>query len=420
MEKVSVEAKGNLMRKTLFLLIILILSQHLFGQWPFKKDYKMAREIWSEPVAVEPFINSNLAFDAPTLNVTLDTMYLDGGTAGITRAILINGQWTEVVSTPNLPVGAEHPSLSRDGKRIYYSRWGGYGNWDMYLSNWNDTQKIWGTPENLGPVINSPSIEWYAHEVSKDTLYLIGDVISTLGKVRYIKDSTSAEWIEDETYEYDAGNMSGLSVTTNRKKMYFSQWLSTWEDHYKKGTELCVTYWDSAKGDWGENYFLNINAETTKLDTSEYPEIIGGYDANPWISADGKVLFFASTRNVNWKDTVASPDIYVSYLLVDENGDTVTTIKNDSPRTYNFTLHQNYPNPFNPTTTISYSLEKSGFVKLNVYDLLGREVGNLINKEQAMGNYKVEFNASSLTSGVYFYRLQSGDFVEAKKLILLR
>ncbi len=86
----------------------------------------------------------------------------------------------------------------------------------------------------------------------------------------------------------------------------------------------------------------------------------------------------------------------------------------------NYSLYQNYPNPFNPSTTIRYSLPKSGFVQLKVYDVLGREVASLVNKEQTSRNYKVEFNASNLTSGIYFYRLQSGSFTETKKLILLR
>lgn len=89
-----------------------------------------------------------------------------------------------------------------------------------------------------------------------------------------------------------------------------------------------------------------------------------------------------------------------------------------------FQLYQNYPNPFNPSTTISYSLPKSGFVQLKIYDVLGEEVAILVNEEKQIGKYKVEFNASSaqggLSSGVYFYRLQSGSFTETKKLILLR
>ncbi len=85
-----------------------------------------------------------------------------------------------------------------------------------------------------------------------------------------------------------------------------------------------------------------------------------------------------------------------------------------------FALEQNYPNPFNPTTAISYQLPVIGFVTLKVYDLLGREVATLVNETKAPGNYEVNFNASNLPSGVYFYRLKAEEFVETKKMILLK
>jgi len=86
----------------------------------------------------------------------------------------------------------------------------------------------------------------------------------------------------------------------------------------------------------------------------------------------------------------------------------------------NFFLSQNYPNPFNPTTTINYSVPKSGFVTIKVYDVLGREVTTLVIENKPIGNYSVQFNAAKLTSGVYYYRIQAGDFVQTKKLILLK
>ncbi len=85
-----------------------------------------------------------------------------------------------------------------------------------------------------------------------------------------------------------------------------------------------------------------------------------------------------------------------------------------------FSLSLNYPNPFNPSATISYSLPQSGFVQLKIYDMLGQEVATLVNEIQQTGIHKVEFNANGLTSGVYFYKLQSGSFMDTKKLILLR
>ena len=85
-----------------------------------------------------------------------------------------------------------------------------------------------------------------------------------------------------------------------------------------------------------------------------------------------------------------------------------------------FALEQNYPNPFNPTTTINYSVPRTAVVTLKVYDILGREISTLVNEEKPAGNYSVNFNASNLSSDIYFYRMQAGTFVETKKLTLLK
>ncbi len=86
----------------------------------------------------------------------------------------------------------------------------------------------------------------------------------------------------------------------------------------------------------------------------------------------------------------------------------------------NFSLEQNYPNPFNPTTSISFSIPQSTFVTLKVYDVMGKEMASLVNGEKAAGNYKINFDASELSSGIYFYKIHTGSFVNTKKMILLR
>ncbi len=88
------------------------------------------------------------------------------------------------------------------------------------------------------------------------------------------------------------------------------------------------------------------------------------------------------------------------------------------PTEYN--LLQNYPNPFNPTTAIRYSIPEHSNVTIKVFDVLGRKVSTIVNKSLLQGNYEVEWDASELTSGIYFYRMQAGEFVESKKMILLR
>jgi len=85
-----------------------------------------------------------------------------------------------------------------------------------------------------------------------------------------------------------------------------------------------------------------------------------------------------------------------------------------------FMLNQNYPNPFNPTTNIKYSITKSGLVTLKIYNILGQEVATLVNQDQRPGNYVVDFNASNLASGVYMYRLESGNNAITKKMVLLK
>ncbi len=101
-----------------------------------------------------------------------------------------------------------------------------------------------------------------------------------------------------------------------------------------------------------------------------------------------------------------------------ENLVSVQNPTNEKPD--NYELFQNYPNPFNPTTTINYKLTKNIFVKLIIYDALGRKVKTLVNEYQNSGDHKVELDASNLSSGVYFYRLSTEDFTKTKKLILIK
>ena len=85
-----------------------------------------------------------------------------------------------------------------------------------------------------------------------------------------------------------------------------------------------------------------------------------------------------------------------------------------------FYLGQNYPNPFNPSTSIQYAISSEQFVSLKVYDVLGNEIATLVNEEKPVGNYKIVFNGNNLSSGVYFYRIQTGNFTDTKKFVLMK
>ncbi len=96
----------------------------------------------------------------------------------------------------------------------------------------------------------------------------------------------------------------------------------------------------------------------------------------------------------------------------------VWSISTETPAAYR--LSHNYPNPFNPITTIAYGIPQSGNVTLKIFDMAGREVRTLVNEYKDAGYYVVNFNGSSLASGTYIYRIESGRFVSAKKMILLK
>jgi hypothetical protein len=99
----------------------------------------------------------------------------------------------------------------------------------------------------------------------------------------------------------------------------------------------------------------------------------------------------------------------------------IVSVESDaSTQPEQFSLNQNYPNPFNPSTTISYSIPTSEFVTLKVFDVLGNEVATFANEEKTSGSYEVEFDASGLASGIYFYQLKAGSFVETKRMVLLK
>ena len=147
-------------------------------------------------------------------------------------------------------------------------------------------------------------------------------------------------------------------------------------------------------------------------------------------------IFFTIDKGLTW-DSIPYPNNFYGIVIeieFDKNGqlffgtssqglfemDFVVSIEDDPPINKDFYLSQNYPNPFNPTTNISYSISQRSFVTLKIYDVLGIEVTTLINKEVRAGSYEVEFDANNLPSGIYFYQIRAGAFVDTKKLVLMK
>ena len=138
----------------------------------------------------------------------------------------------------------------------------------------------------------------------------------------------------------------------------------------------------------------------------------------------GTVLAKCDIAEIIVYDTLLSDSgsLAIEKYLSDKYNITVTGVEDSQNKNISesFALEQNYPNPFNPSTTIRYQIPTAGIVTLKIYDVLGNEVATLVNEEKSAGSYEVNFNASSLASGIYFYKIQAGSFVQTKKMILLK
>ena len=146
--------------------------------------------------------------------------------------------------------------------------------------------------------------------------------------------------------------------------------------------------------DWIGNNWGNVNRE------------LYGYDVNN----NQILLTYQNWISSNWETNGKKESFY----------QILTSFGNENTNIKNYLLLQNFPNPFNPITKISYELPKTSKVDLKIFNTLGQEVVSLVNEEKPAGYYEVEFNGSSLASGIYYFTLRAGDFIQTKKMILIK
>jgi hypothetical protein len=161
----------------------------------------------------------------------------------------------------------------------------------------------------------------------------------------------------------------------------------------------------------GTNLFAGTNGGGVFLSTN---------NGTSWTAASTGL-----TNTTVWSLAVSGTNLFAGTLgggvwrrPLSEMITSVESVSSEPPLT--FSLQQNYPNPFNPGAAISFSLPTSGFVTLKLYSLLGRELSVLVSQNLSPGRYEVQWDAMGLASGVYFYRLQAGSFVETRKMVLMK
>lgn len=151
---------------------------------------------------------------------------------------------------------------------------------------------------------------------------------------------------------------------------------------------------------------IRTNASGDTLWTAKQYDLGGFIGNSAKQSSDGGFIVTGSRDGYLWLIKIA-PDV----TSIDDNSHSLV---------YNYQLHQNYPNPFNPSTTFEFTLPQADVVTLKIYNILGEEVATLVSERVAAGKYEYEFDAGNFASGIYLYRLVAGDYVQVRKMILMR
>jgi hypothetical protein len=324
------------------------------------------------------------------------------------------------------------------------------------LSGWDDYRRwnyVYGTSGNLDAIIGE-----FLNGVNWDSLdrkvYVNDDQDRVMEITRDVYTFPGWYPTQREIYEY---NPDGLV-----SKLYFQGPYSPTEWYYEdlvessyngQGLKNALIYYYSQDGDtnWTPSSKLDYTYDENNIETEELFSIWNAGDST-WIPAsrtintivEGKVTekLYQSFYGVNWEDTGRdlyeyNPDgtlltmTYQQYYSSNWNNTLKTTYVYEPVSAIsgnyqaqvldNYMLYDNYPNPFNPVTNIRFYLAKSGPVNIQVYNVQGKSVATIVNKAMTAGEHTVTFNASALASGVYLYRLTTGDgFTAIKRLVLLK
>ncbi len=243
----------------------------------------------------------------------------------------------------------------------------------------DDSGNIWFGTDNDGVGKFNGENEWTFYENFSWWVYSIA------------VDKDGVVWTSGSEVKY-LNNQTWTSIHDNLSDARFSTYAIVVDSSNNK-------WFPNASGGKGMLKYNNNGFE--EIEPPEFPDSLG----KPYS------LQIDSKNNI-W---IGYTNGYIAYY----NQNVIIGI-NIEPEPLKFSLKQNYPNPFNPSTTISYSIQKEERVLLKVYDILGNEVAILVNEEKPAGNYRIQFKTASLASGIYFYKIRAGSFVQTKKMILLK
>jgi hypothetical protein len=353
--------------------------------------------------------------------------------------------WSEDIRLTNSAGFSKFPSIRSNGLFVHTVWWDDRdGIQEIYYKRSTDGGLTWGTDIRLSETLGSsavPSVTvagQIVHVVwmdSSDGNWEIYHRSSTSdgtswGTVNRLTDNfapsaycsvTASEldvhvvWVDyrhgnPEVYyklSADGGNIWGTDT-----RLTFNSAASLMPSIAASGSNLHVV-WEEHRDGNAEIYYINsVDAGGSWLDFSRLTNNLAG-SFWPSVSVSDSVI------HVVWMDQ-RDGGIEQVYYKRNPTGNLIGITQINSEIPVGYRLSQNYPNPFNPSTKISFALPKADHVKLVVFDVLGREAAILVNQFMNAGQWDVDFNAAGLTSGVYFYRLETGSFTETKKMLLIK
>lgn len=360
-------------------------------------------QTWATPVKLGPPVNTTSEEYHPTvtLNETLYFCSMRNNSGGdIYRSVYDNGSYSIVEKLDNkipCPYNAFDPFIAPDESYIIFTSIypDGFGNEDQYIS-FNKNGR-WTNPKNLGPKINTNKIE-YGSYISPDNKYYF-----------FSRPDGWGTNIPADIFWVSAGFVDSLGHTN------FIPYLNYQIPNQSAETGQLFNYAvpDTTFIDDDGNNTLTYSATLSN-----------GNPLPAWLSFDPLTQTFSGTptEGINISVKVTATDsanasvscTFIINVLITE----VVDSKVELPESFN--LYQNYSNPFNPTTTIRFSIPKSEQVSLKIYDVLGEEVVTLVDELKPAGIYETEFDASNISSGIYFYVLKTNSFVDQKKMIVIK
>ncbi|OQY74414.1 MAG: hypothetical protein B6D44_04320 [Ignavibacteriales bacterium UTCHB2] len=357
--------------------------------------------------------------DDRTATSTMETIWLISGNYGNEPHFLdaIYNYW-----------GTTTPSSNRFGIATNFTP---YNNTFAYLMSGNSTTETLVLKTSSGEIVDSISAsECVPENISElEEIYSEANLFFAAGNI--IEAKSICEQIVQGNYTTEEkliayNRLYTIGNLTSEDETYFTSLQSTFENNANSSADTLIKKiynqnainCDVSKGEYitAINKFDNIIQQNPNSEAAVYAEIdilttaLNLDTTNTQLGkiSGGKYLVKGTSGYLSRLDEILQSRFGVN------SGESEKII----PKEYS--LEQNYPNPFNPITTIRYDLPKDGLVQLEVFDIIGRKITTLVNTHQSAGRYEINFDASNLASGVYIYKLQSGQYVSSKKMMLLK